>query len=143
MTIHRVNNLDGSRDVVFNPAPHLYPWDWRQRRAAAPKSTDPSLANMTRGRLPVNEADNPWRSYQEDHRRNAFFLMIAIASVLPFISCIALSGGFNSALSWYTKGELDHFSRGQRRFLLVEMMVSVVILTAVVVFVVLKFAAHH
>lgn len=150
-TTHRLTGAHGSRDFVSDSAPRLYPWDWRQRRAAAPKSTDPSLANITRGRLPIpsNEAvilhprDNPWRSAQGEQRRNAFFLMVAVASVLPFISCIALSGGFNSALSWCTQGELDHFSRGQRRFLCAEIMVSLVILTAVVVFIALKFAAQH
>lgn len=154
MTIHTLTQMDGSRAHFFDPPPRLHPRGWYQRRCAAPQSTDPSLAQIHRGERPnpVNDAmtsrsrrqtDHFWISDKGEQRRRAFFLIIAIASILPFISPIALCGGFDTALQWHTKGEADRFTRRQMRFLFVEMMVSVIVLTAVVVFVVLRFGAHH
>lgn len=154
MTIHTVTQADGSQAYIFDPPPRLQPHGWYQRRGAAPQSTDPSLAQIHLGEQPnpVNDAIVSRRRRQHhepsisglgQQRRRVFFMIIAIASILPFISPIALCGGFNTALQWHTRGEVDRFSPRQTRFLFIEMIASVVVLTAVVVFVVLKFAVHR
>lgn len=70
-------------------------------------------------------------------------MIVAIASILPFISPIALGGGFNTALSWHTRGEVDRFSAPQMRFLFLEMVTSMIVVVTVAVFVTLKLALHH
>lgn len=154
MTAHELTQMDGSQAHFFEPPPRLHSQGWRQRRCAVPRSTDPSLAQIHRGER-YNRVNDPmnarsrrrgyryWISAKGEQRRRAFFLIIAIASILPFVSPIALCGGFNTALQWHTNGEIDRFSRRQMRFLFAEMMVSVIVLTAVVVFVVLRFGVHH
>lgn len=149
VTITTVNNLDGTSYRVFEPAPRLYPWDTRHRRLAAQKSTDRSLQAMTRGELrnPMNDAqlergllmEEAWLSKEAETCRWQFFLCIAFLSILPFISPIAFFGGFNSALSWHTHGEVDRFSVRQRRILLAEMIVFWLVFIAVVIFVILTY----
>lgn len=153
VTITTVSNLDGTSYRVFEPAPRLYPWDTRHRRLAAQRSTDRSLQAMTRGELrnPMNDAqlqrsllvEEPWLSNEAATRRWQLFLCIAFLSILPFISPIAFFGGFNTALSWHTHGEVDRFSVRQRRILLVEMIVSWLIFIAVVIFVILTYAVRR
>lgn len=153
VTITTVNNLDGTSYRVFEPAPRLYPWDTRHRRLAAQKSTDRSLQAMTRGELcnPMNDAQlerpllksEAWLSQEAETRRWQFFLVVAILSILPFISPIAFWGGFNTALSWHTHGEVDRFSVRQRRILLAEMIISWLVFIAITVFVIITYVAHH
>lgn len=154
MTIRTINHADESQARIFNPPPRLRPNGWNLRRFAAPQSTDASLAQIHLGERenPVNDSIISYRRHRHhEHsisdlgqkRRRVFFMIIATTPILPFISIVALCGGFNTALQWHTRGEVDHFSPRQMRFLFIEMIASVVVLTAVVVFVVLKFAAHH
>lgn len=157
VTITTVNHADGTSYRVFEPAPRLYPWDTRHRRLAAQKSTDRSLQAMTRGELrnPMNDAQlehglfdrarqsETWLSQEAETRRWQFFLVVATLSILPFISPIAFWGGFNTALSWHTHGEVDRFSVQQRRILLADMIVSWLVFIAVVVFVLLTYVVHH
>lgn len=156
MTIHTITQADGSQAHIFDPPPRLRPHGWDQHYAAAPRSTDPSLTQIHFGERSrsVNDAaffhryrrprqQEPSISDVGQQRRHAFFLIIAVASTLPFISLIALCGGFNTALQWHTRGEVGCFSPRQMRFLFFEMIASVVVITAVVVYVILKFAVHH
>lgn len=153
VTITTVNNLDGTSYRVFEPAPRLYPWDTRHRRLAAQKSTDRSLQAMTRGELrnPMNDAQlerallksEAWLSQEAEMRRWQFFLVVAILSILPFISPIAFWGGFNTALSWHTHGEVDRFSVRQRRILLAEMIISWLVFIAITVFFIITYVVHH
>lgn len=157
VTITTITNADGSSYRVFDPAPRLYPWDTRHRCLATQQSTDRSLQAMTRRdiRKPFNETrferglfrsaktSEPWLSQESEKRRWQFFLVVASLSILPFISPIAFFGGFNTALSWHTHGEVDHFSIPQRRVLLAEMVISWLLFVGVVVFIILAFAIHH
>lgn len=153
VTISTVNNPDGTSYRIFDPPPRLYPWDTRHRRLAAQKSTDRSLQAMTRGDLrnPMNDAQlqqallwqEAWLSQDAQKRRWRFFFVVAILSVLPFISPIAFWGGFNSALSWHTHGEVDRFSVRQRRILLAEMIISWLLFVAITVFVIIANVGHR
>lgn len=157
VTITTISHADGSTYRIFDPAPRLYPWDTRHRRLAAQKSTDRSLQAMTRGDLrnPVNDAQfdrglfdfgrqsETWLSPEAEKCRWQFFLLVAIFSILPFISPIAFCGGFDAALSWHTHGEIDRFSVRQRRILLAELIISWLVFVAIVVFVILTYVTHR
>lgn len=153
VSVTTINHANGTYYRVFEPAPRLYPWDTRHRRLATQKSTDRSLQAMTRGELlnPMNDAQiqrgilrsEAWLSQQAQTHRWQFFLVVAILSILPFISPIAFWGGFNSALSWHTHGEVDQFSVRQRQMLLVEMIVSWLVFIALIIFVVLTYVVQR
>lgn len=145
--IHTVTYPDGLRSYTFDPEPCLIPWDERVRRGLAPQSTDRSLQQIQRGHRGQpgigharysNDASERWLSRDADEKRRIFFLCMAVFSVLPFISIIALCGGFNAALSWMTHGEAHRFSRRQINFLMLEAVIGLITWVSVVVFVVLK-----
>lgn len=155
LTITTIREPDGTQYRIFYPPPRLHPWDQIHRRTAAQKSTDRSLQritgrsyynldNMERGtiyrRVHGTEA---WLSENADARRRSFFLIVALLSVFPFVSPIALCGGFNSALSWHTHGEISRFSTNQRRCLMVEAIIAFLFVIAIIVFVVIKYALPH
>ncbi|KAG8163388.1 hypothetical protein KVR01_006685 [Diaporthe batatas] len=155
LTITTIRQRDGTQYRIFSPSPLLYPWDRLHRRNAAQKSTDrslqritgqgfSSLGNMERGAVHQRLCDADfWLSEDAQARRHSFFLIVALLSIFPFVSPIALCGGFNSALSWHTGGEVDHFSRNQRRFLMVESITALFAVIAIIVFVVIKHGRHH
>lgn len=155
LTITTIRQPDGTQYRLFYPAPRLYPWDRLHRRAAAQQSTDrslqritgrsyASLGHMERGaihrRVYGTEA---WLTNNAEARRRSFFLVVALLSIFPFVSPIALCGGFNSALSWHTHGEIDRFSTNQRRCLMVEAIIAFLLFIAIIIFVVIKYALHH
>lgn len=154
LTITTIREPDGTQYRIFYPAPRLYPWDRIHRRTAAQKSTDRSLQRIT-GRS-YNNLDNmergtiyrrvhgsgTWLSDNAQARRRSFFLIVALLSLFPFVSPIALCGGFNSALSWHTHGEVDRFSTNQRRCLMVEAIIAFLFVLAIIIFVVIKYALH-
>lgn len=151
LTITTIRQQDGTQYRIFSPPPRLYPWDRVHRRNAAHKSTDRSLQritgqvfsrfdNMERGGVHQRLCDaDVWLSAHAQTRRRSFFLIVALLSILPFVSPIALCGGFNSALSWHTRGEVDRFSRNQRRCLMVEAITAFFAVIAIIVFVVIKY----
>lgn len=155
LTITTVRQPDGTQYRIFYPAPRLYPWDRLHRRTAAQKSTDRSLQRIT-GRS-YNNLDNmergtvhrrvhgteAWLSDNAQARRRSLFLIVALLSLFPFVSPIALCGGFDSALSWHTHGEVDRFSTNQRRCLMVEAIIAFLFVIAIIIFVVVKYALHN
>ncbi|POS73198.1 hypothetical protein DHEL01_v208410 [Diaporthe helianthi] len=151
LAITTIRQRDGTRHRVFSPSPRLYPWDRLHHRTAAQKSTDRSLQritgqvfssldNMERGAVHqrVYDADF-WLSENAQTRRRSLFFLVALLSIFPFVSPIALCGGFNSALSWHTRGEVDRFSRNQRHCLMVEAIIAFFAVIAIIVFVIIKY----
>ncbi|KAJ3481306.1 hypothetical protein NLG97_g7855 [Lecanicillium saksenae] len=72
------------------------------------------------------------RRYVQDCQRrlaNVFIPVVIISAVFPVAGILALCGTFNSTISWYTHGEVAHFSLQQRmilkRVLLVELTVYI------------------
>lgn len=155
LTITTVCQPDGTQYRIFYPPPRLHPWDRLHRRTAAQKSTDRSLQRIT-GRS-FNNLDNMergavhrrfhgtdvWLSQKAEARRRSFFLIVALLSLFPFVSPIALCGGFNSALSWHTHGEVDRFSTNQRRCLMVEAAIAFLSVIAIITYVVIKYGLHQ
>lgn len=154
LTITTIRQQDGTQYRIFSPSPRLYPWYRLHRSNAAQKSTDRSLQritgqvfssldNMERGAIHQRLCDaDAWLSEHAQTRRRSFFLIVALLSIFPFVSPIALCGGFNSALSWHTHGEVDRFSRNQRRCLMVEAITAFFAVIAIIVFVVVKYGRH-
>lgn len=145
--IHEITYPDGSRSYRFDPEPRLVPWDQRHRRGLAPQSTDRSLQQIQHGQRALrgtgrvhysNDSTERWISQDADEKRRAFFLYTAFLSIFPFISIIALCGGFNAALSWTTHGEVHRFSKRQMNFLMLEAIVGLITWVSIIVFVVLK-----
>lgn len=148
--IHTVTYPNGSRLYMFEPEAHLVPWDQRHRRGLAPRSTDRSLQHIisverdqrgqrgTDRRRYSSDSSDRWISREADDKRRAFFLYTAFFSILPFISVIALCGGFNAALSWSTHGEVHRFSKRQMNFLLLEALVGMITWVSLTVFIILK-----
>ncbi|KAJ0115838.1 hypothetical protein J7T55_004007 [Diaporthe amygdali] len=155
LTVTTIRQPDGTQYRIFDPAPRLYPWDRLHRRTAAQKSTDRSLQRIT-GRIFNNLDDmergavyrrvhdtEPWLSDNAKAKRRSLFLIVALLSIFPFVSPIALCGGFNSVLSWHTHGEVDRFSTKQRRCLMIEAIIAFLSVIAIIIFVVIKYALHH
>ncbi|KAJ4394114.1 hypothetical protein N0V93_003331 [Gnomoniopsis smithogilvyi] len=145
--IHTFTYPDGSRSYMFDPESRLVPWDQRHRRGLAPQSTDRSLQHIQHGQRGLrgtgrvrfsNNSSERWISRDADEKRRTFFLYTAFLSIFPFISIIALCGGFNDALSWSTHGEVHRFSKRQMNFLMLEAIVGLITWVSITVFVVLK-----
>lgn len=155
LTITTIRQPDGTHYRIFYPPPRLYPWDRLHRRTAAQKSTDRSLQRITgqgfdsldsteRGAVHPGVHDTEaWLSDNARARRRSFFFVVALLSLFPFVSPIALSGGFNSTLSWHTRGEVNRFSTKQRQCLMVEAIIAFFSVIAIIVFVVIKYGFHN
>ncbi|ROV89184.1 hypothetical protein VPNG_10208 [Cytospora leucostoma] len=147
VTITTIHNEDGSQYRVFDPAPRLYPWDHRHRRAATQKSTDKSLQRMAyrglnnpidmeRGTVSRRARNTEhWLSDEAQARRRGFFLIIALLGLFPFVSLLAIAGTLDGALSWHTRGEVDHFTSRQKSFLLAEFLIMMMAVFAVIFFI--------
>lgn len=65
-------------------------------------------------------------------------------SVFPFFALLAQKGVFNSALSWYTRGETDTLNRKQRSVIkfanYVSLSAYLVCVTALVIFLAIRSA---
>lgn len=90
--------------------------------------------------MPIRYSDHAeqWYSPEADEKRRVFFLYTACLSVFPFIALIALCGGFNTALSWATHGEVNHFSKRQTNVLMLEATLGMIAWASLIVFGVLK-----
>ncbi|KAK7743582.1 hypothetical protein SLS53_004117 [Cytospora paraplurivora] len=155
VTITTIRNEDGSQYRVFDPAPRLYPWDHRHRRAATQKSTDQSLqrmayrglnnpSDMERGTVsrPARNTEH-WLSDEAQARRRGFFLIIALLGLFPFFSLLAIAGTLDGALSWHTRGEVDHFTSRQKSFLLAEFLIIMMAIFAVIFFIAFSPLRQH
>ncbi|KAJ6786047.1 hypothetical protein PWT90_02741 [Aphanocladium album] len=72
------------------------------------------------------------RRYVQDCQKRlayVFIPVVVISAIFPIVGILALCGTFNSTISWYTHGEVAHFSLRQRtilkRVLLVELAVYI------------------
>lgn len=143
--VHTFTYADGTRSFLFDPEPRLVPWDQRHRRGLAAWSTDRTLQDIERGqqgrglvRVLHSDKSEHWFSPEADGKRRVFFLYTAFFSVFPFIALVALCGGFNTALSWTTHGEVNRFSRRQTNVLMLEAIAGLIAWISLIIFGVLK-----
>lgn len=119
---------NGSPRAVYDDIPRLYTWDERRR---IQQGTDPSLRSLaSRGKNadpeyglipPPLRGQYGWVSWESKRKRNVWFIGMTLLSLLPFISILIHNGLFNSALSWYTRGEINELTRRQKKFIQHEM----------------------
>ena len=105
-------------------SPRLYTWEERRRYNAGDASLR-AIASLEAG-LPV-DAD-AFLSYEARSRRRAWFILMLVISIFPFMSILVYRGKFDSALSWLTKGEVHRLSRRQQRVILTVMILQFIIL---------------
>lgn len=152
VTIITTIHADGTRTNEFNPPPRLHRWnEIRRCGGAVNQSTDNSLRQIQQGEQ-FNRFNNVERdqrvqedymSSETDRLRRRFFAFTMVASILPFIAPVALVGGFNCALSWYTHGKVDGFTETQKRWLFAEMIFVFMAFVTVVVWAVLSNLGQH
>ena len=128
--------------------PRLYPWDYPMRRQEArqERRTDPELRAIAlpechRSRAPHGRSKHmhdlertgvpldpeAFLSWNARHRRRVWFYCMLAASMFPFISVLVYTGTFNSALSWFTRGEVSRLNSQQRRVIFLVMILQFVL----------------
>ncbi|KAK3903781.1 hypothetical protein C8A05DRAFT_14280 [Staphylotrichum tortipilum] len=81
--------------------------------------------------------ESGYLSWEARRRREVFYYLMCALCVLPFTAALVYAGTADSALSWYTRGEVASLTRRQRRrVLLIGGIISVAWLCALVGFVV-------
>lgn len=119
---------------AYDP-PHLYPKSERhgrhERRRRAP-DTNSELQTIAYGDtepgVPVTYAD-AWLSWEAQKRRQLWFYFMCALCILPFFALMIHKGKFDPALSWFTKGETDRLSWGQRRVIKILNTISLTVYT--------------
>ncbi|KAK0617973.1 hypothetical protein B0T17DRAFT_643034 [Bombardia bombarda] len=81
------------------------------RRSAAAEAGEPYEIGNTFG---VSN-DEAYMSWEGRKRRQYFYYLMCLLSLFPFIAPLVCMGTFNSALSWYTKGETGRLNPKQHR----------------------------
>ncbi|EPE03540.1 hypothetical protein F503_06713 [Ophiostoma piceae UAMH 11346] len=128
--------------------PRLYPWDYpmRRQRERQERRTDPELRaialpechgirgphgrnkhthDLERTGVPLDP--EAFLSWNARHRRRVWFYCVLVASMFPFISVLVYMGTFNSALSWFTRGEVSRLNNQQRRVIFLVMILQFVL----------------
>lgn len=86
---------------------------WMKQRATA--------NNNGQGRSPNNRGQyfESIEGYEISHwgqsRRECWFYMMVVLSILPFFALLVLMGVFDEGLTWFTQGEARTLSRRQKR----------------------------
>lgn len=117
--------------TVFETPPFLVSRDQRDKIRAANMNADlHQIAALESGRLGVNGGRSSpfgllltegsgYLSWEARSRRQAYYYAMCALCVFPFMAPLAYRGVFDSALSWYTRGEVASLTRQQRRNVLV------------------------
>ncbi len=99
------------------------------------------------GFLATGEDGLYYLSWEARQRREAFYYLMCALCVLPFTAPLVYAGTADSALSWYTRGEVASLTRRQRRNVLrLGGVLSVLwfgVLVGFVVYLVLKKVGVH
>ena len=110
--------------VLEYPAPRLISLEERRRIV---RGTDPDLRAFAGSEASLPQCPDAYLTYDARVRRRAWFAFMLIISIFPFMSILVFKGKFDSALSWYTKGEVDTLSDAQKRIIRVLMIVQFII----------------
>ncbi|KAK3335505.1 heterokaryon incompatibility protein-domain-containing protein [Cercophora scortea] len=77
------------------------------------------LANPNFGGAYGTPSEDAYLSWQARKKRQFYYYIMCAMCIFPFTFPLAYKGTFDSALSWYTKGEVASMNRRQRRHVLV------------------------
>jgi hypothetical protein len=76
-------------------------------------------------------------------RARCFFRAAVVVSLVPFLGLIVYNGYCDPILGWLTGGEVVKLTPSQRRFILFEVCVWVVLFPAAVGALIVYYVAHH
>jgi len=62
-----------------------------------------------------DQSDESYLSWEARRRRQLYYCVTCVLCVFPFFAPLAYHGKFDSALSWYTRGEVASLTPRQRR----------------------------
>jgi hypothetical protein len=78
------------------------------------------IAAMEAGTSPLAAlTGDGYLSWEARKRRQGYYYLMCILCVFPFMAPLVYRGTFDSALSWYTRGETGSMTARQRRNVLI------------------------
>jgi len=110
--------------ITHHQAPRLVSLEERRRIG---RGTDPDLRGLVDTEASLPRSPDAYLTYDSRVRRRAWFAFMLVISVFPFMSILVYKGKFDSALSWYTKGEVDTLTDAQKRVIRVIMLLQFII----------------
>ncbi|KAK3694026.1 hypothetical protein B0T22DRAFT_506163 [Podospora appendiculata] len=115
----RSSSSSPRRASITHP-PHLYLRDRRNQLRHANEEPDLyGIANLNFGSPYGTPSEDAYLSWQARKTRRFYYYIMCAMCIFPFTFPLAYRGAFDSALSWYTKGEVASMNRRQRRNVLV------------------------
>jgi hypothetical protein len=105
---------------TFSTPPRLVPRDKRNgvRAAIAAGTLSPDLrqlAALEAGASFGALADDVYLSWEARKRRQMFYYGLCVLAAVPFLSPLIWRGKFDSALSWFTRGETGSLTKKQKK----------------------------
>ncbi len=137
-SIHSKRPFPCMPTTVFGSPPCLVARDKREgtRTAAAMANDLRQIAAMESGTSAFGILNGDgYLSWEARKRRQGYYYLMCILCIFPFIAPLVYRGTFDSALSWYTRGEAASLTQRQRRnVLIIGITISGVWLCALAVF---------
>lgn len=81
----------------------------------------------------ISRNPDDYLSYDAIMRRRFWFVFMLIISIFPFFSVLIYNGWFDSALSWYTRGEVNSLTKAQKKTIFAIMVAQLVLYPCVIV----------
>ncbi|KAK4153285.1 hypothetical protein C8A00DRAFT_15489 [Chaetomidium leptoderma] len=134
---------------VFDSPPCLVTRDKRGGARAANMTTNlRHIAEMETGTPFAAQTDDAHLSWEARKSRQGYYYIMCMLCIFPFIAPLVYWGAFDSALSWYTRGETASLTARQRRnVLIIGIVISglwlTVLVASVAVLVNTKQQHHH
>ena len=134
---------------IGQPPPRGLPWNedekWAENAPAAgytKRGFPPS--SLDRIRSARDRVLGPARdSGKSQHRQNLIFLSVVITTLFfPPAGLLALYGGFDSTISWYTYGQLHGLNGEQRGILKQQLCVEAVVLFVLIITLAVYYSVH-
>ncbi|KAI0473841.1 hypothetical protein GGR56DRAFT_696438 [Xylariaceae sp. FL0804] len=127
---NREGNRDANREAIADTG----------RETNEQQHPDSTLReHMEHNPIPGFVSPEEYISDQARSRRQCWFYMMAILSILPFFAILVLTGVFNDSLAWFTQGEVYRLTAKQRKFIKCMFLAECIVYTAVIVAIIVYF----
>lgn len=91
---------------------------------------------------PSYKADDEHVSPEARSRRNYWFFLMVILSILPFFALLIITGELNESLAWFTRGEVRRLTRHQRGVIKFMLASEAIICTGLITGLIVYFATR-